>query len=71
MDKLRLQNGARFDEAAKTAFDEGRVGLATKVPYPHLTCPFQYVTAASCLITNHEQGNKSHFYWIWNKMKLL
>ena len=31
MDKLRLQNGARFDEAAKTAFDEGRVGLATKV----------------------------------------
>lgn len=31
MDKLRLQNGARFDEAAKTAFEEGRVGLATKV----------------------------------------
>jgi hypothetical protein len=31
VEKLRLQNGARFDEAAKTAFDEGRVGLATKV----------------------------------------
>jgi vacuolar protein sorting-associated protein 16 len=31
VEKLRLHNGARFDEAAKTAFEEGRVGLATKV----------------------------------------
>jgi vacuolar protein sorting-associated protein 16 len=31
VEKLHRQTGARFDEAAKTAFDEGRVGLATKV----------------------------------------
>jgi vacuolar protein sorting-associated protein 16 len=31
VDKLRLQNGAHYDEAAKTAFEEGRVGLATKL----------------------------------------
>ena len=31
VEKLKAQKGARFDEVAKTAFDEGRVGLATKV----------------------------------------
>lgn len=31
VEKLRGQAGAQFDEAAKTAFEEGRVGLATKL----------------------------------------
>ena len=57
VDKLNMQKGARFDEIAKTAFDEGRTGLATKVS--RLVCKVNL----SFLTTNYARGSKCPCCW--------
>lgn len=65
VEKLRLQNGARFDEAAKTAYDEGRVGLATKA------CSQLSRAHCSFWTMNRGRENKCRCFLTWNKMKWL